>query len=73
MSISDPEKYYCDHVYIPFLEELIYNMKNKLLPEIIINEKTFELTKCLSKQLADRLPSPLQLHSELELWQNKIQ
>ena len=85
LPISDPEKYYCDHVYIPFLEELINNIKSrlsslkseriillsKLRPEIITNEKTFELTKCLSKQFADRLPSPLQLHSELERWQKK--
>ena len=39
--------------------------------KIITNEKPFELTKCLSKQFADRLPSPLQLSSELGRWQKK--
>ncbi|CAF4604318.1 unnamed protein product, partial [Didymodactylos carnosus] len=85
MSVCDPEQFYCDHVYLPFLDELINNIKSRLSglrneriillstlrPERIINEKPFELTKHLSKQFADRLPSPLQLNSELERWHKK--
>ncbi|CAF4526578.1 unnamed protein product, partial [Rotaria sp. Silwood2] len=85
MPICDPEQFYCEHVYLPFLEELIKNIKvrlcvlkneriillSKLRPEVIINEKPFELTKHLLKQFADRIPSPLQLNSELERWQKK--
>ncbi|CAF3121377.1 unnamed protein product, partial [Rotaria sp. Silwood2] len=41
-------------------------------PEVIINEKQFELTKHLLKQFADRIPSPLQLNSELERWQKNV-
>ncbi|CAF4591068.1 unnamed protein product, partial [Didymodactylos carnosus] len=85
MSICDPEQFYCDHIYLPFLDELINNIKSRLSglkseriillstlrPERIINEKLFELTKHLSKQFADRLPSPLQLNSEIERWHKK--
>ncbi|CAF4593607.1 unnamed protein product, partial [Rotaria magnacalcarata] len=38
---------------------------------LILRENSFELSKSLSKQFADRLPSPLQLNSELERWQKK--
>ncbi|CAF2610903.1 unnamed protein product [Rotaria sp. Silwood2] len=86
MSICDPEEFYCDHAYLPFLNELINNTKSrlsglkseriillsKLRPEVIVNEKPFELAKHLSKQFADRLPSPLQLNSELARWQKKM-
>ncbi|CAF4794039.1 unnamed protein product, partial [Rotaria magnacalcarata] len=41
-------------------------------PELILRENSFELSKSLSKQFADRLPSPLQLNSELERWQKKM-
>ncbi|CAF4546562.1 unnamed protein product, partial [Rotaria magnacalcarata] len=44
---------------------------SKLRPELILRENSFELSKSLSKQFADRLPSPLQLNSELERWQKK--
>ncbi|CAF4352946.1 unnamed protein product, partial [Rotaria sordida] len=42
---------------------------SKLRPEVIVNEKPFELTKHLLKQFADCTPSPLQLNSELGRWQ----
>ncbi|CAF1675380.1 unnamed protein product, partial [Didymodactylos carnosus] len=82
MSICDPEQFYCAHVYLPFLDELINNIKSRLSglksdllstlrPERSINEKPFELTKDLSKHFADRLPLPLQLNSELERWHKK--
>ncbi|CAF4304781.1 unnamed protein product [Rotaria sp. Silwood2] len=80
MSVCDPEMFYCDYVYLPYLDELVNNVKSrlsglkgerivllsKLRPEVIINEKLFELTKHLLKQFASRLLSPLQLSSELE-------
>ena len=67
------------------MDELIINIKSrlsvlkseriillsKLRPEIIVNEKPFELAKHLSKHFAHGLPSPLQLNSELERWQRK--
>jgi len=73
MSICNPEQFYCDHVYWSFLDELINNIKSrlpslkskrvillsKLWPKEIINETSFELTKHLSKQVADHLPSTL--------------
>ncbi|CAF1444319.1 unnamed protein product [Rotaria sordida] len=85
MPIGDPEQFYRDHVYLPFLEELIDNIKirlsglkserivllSKLRPEQIINEKPFELMQHLLKQFANRLSSLLQLNSELERWQKK--
>ncbi|CAF4286314.1 unnamed protein product [Rotaria sp. Silwood2] len=74
MSVCDPEMFYCDYVYLPCLDELVNNVKSrlsglkgerivllsKLPPEVIINEKLFELTKHLLKQFASRLLSPLQ-------------
>ncbi|CAF4506573.1 unnamed protein product, partial [Rotaria magnacalcarata] len=78
--VPNPEIFYCDRVYLPFLDELINNisgrlsslkceriiLSSKLRPELILRENSFELSKSLSKQFADRLPSPLQLNSELE-------
>ncbi|CAF4563490.1 unnamed protein product, partial [Rotaria magnacalcarata] len=78
--VPNPEIFYCDRVYLPFLDELINNISgrlsslkweriillSKLRPELILRENSFELSKSLSKQFADRLPSPLQLNSELE-------
>ncbi|CAM4768899.1 unnamed protein product [Rotaria magnacalcarata] len=83
--VPNPEIFYCDRVYLPFLDELINNISgrlsslkceriillSKLRPELILRENSFELSKSLSKQFADRLPSPLQLNSELERWQKK--
>ncbi|CAF4550281.1 unnamed protein product, partial [Rotaria sp. Silwood2] len=83
--ICNPEQFYCDHVYLPFLEDLINSIKSrlsslksgrivllsKLRPELIVHENLLDLSKHLSKQFADRLPSPLQLNSELERWQKK--
>ncbi|CAF0782449.1 unnamed protein product [Adineta steineri] len=85
MQIGDPEQFYRDHVYLPFIDELINNVKSrlsvlkseriillsKLRPERILNEKPFELAKHILKQFATRLPSPLQLNSELERWYKK--
>ena len=81
----NPEQFYCNHVYLAFLDELVNNIKSrltnlkseriillsKLRPEVIVHENLFELSKHLSRQNADRLPSPLELHSELERWQKK--
>ncbi|CAF4005026.1 unnamed protein product, partial [Didymodactylos carnosus] len=44
---------------------------SQLRPELIIKEKTLKLAKQLADKFADRLPSPLQLFSELERWQTK--
>jgi len=87
ISISDPEEFYRDYVYLPFLNELISNihrrlsiLKNpriillsKLRPEIIVQEKSFELTLQLLKQFCNHLPCPLQLNSELQRWQKKCE
>ncbi|CAF4647500.1 unnamed protein product, partial [Rotaria sp. Silwood2] len=85
--ILDPEEFYRDQVFLPFLRELKANVDKRLSifsqiriqlltqlrPEHItsINCSTIELYKKLTDNFFDRLPQPLQLFGELERWRNE--
>ena len=85
--ILDPEEFYRDQVFLPFLRELKANtdkrlsvfghpriqLLTQLRPECITatNCSTTELYKKLTEQFSGRLPQPLQLFGELERWTNE--
>ncbi|CAF2115441.1 unnamed protein product, partial [Rotaria magnacalcarata] len=83
-SILDPEEFYRDHVFLPFLIELKANVDKRLSvfshtriqlltqvrPECITAAacSTTELYKKLKQEFSERLPQPLQLFGEVERW-----
>jgi hypothetical protein len=85
--VLDPEEFYRDQVFLPFLRELRANIDKRLSvfgqsriqlltqlrPEHITsaNCSTTELYKKLTEQFSDRLPEPLQLFGELQRWKNE--
>jgi hypothetical protein len=85
--IFDPEEFYRDQVFLPFLRELKANVNKRLSvfgqphiqllaqlrPEHITAAScsTMELYKKLTEKFFDRLPQPMQLFGELERWKNE--
>ncbi|CAF3402606.1 unnamed protein product [Rotaria sp. Silwood2] len=83
----DPEEFYRDQVFRPFLHELKANIENRLSifsqpciqlltqlrPEHITstNCSIMELYKNFIEKFSDRLPQPFQLFGELERWKNE--
>lgn len=85
--ILDPEEFYRDRVFLPFLRELKENIEKRLSifnqiriqiltrlrPEHITSASCSisELYKKLTDNFFDRLPQPLQLFGELERWKTE--
>ncbi len=83
-NILDPEEFYRDRVFLPFLRELKANVGKRLSifsrpriqlltqlrPECITAAScsTIELYKKLKTEFLDHLPQPLQLFGEVERW-----
>jgi hAT family C-terminal dimerisation region len=86
-TVLDPEMFYREQVFLPFVRELRANIAKRLSvfgqpriqlltrlrPEFITSTdcSTIELHKQLKEEFLDRLPQPLQLFCEIERWKKE--